>query len=106
MIYIFVIVDIMTYVTWKLSGFPRHRVIGTGTNLDSARFRYLISDHLQVSPSSVHAIIIGEHGDSSGNLSNFAIVCVFTSVASINPLQTRFWHDFVSTVDQVEDKVV
>ena len=56
----------MTYVTWKLSGFPRHRVFGSGTNLDSARFRYLIAQHLNVSPTSVHGLIIGEHGDSSG----------------------------------------
>ena len=56
----------MTYVTWKLSGFPRHRVLGSGTNLDSARFRHLIASHLQVSPTSVHGLIVGEHGDSSG----------------------------------------
>lgn len=62
----FFVVDIMTYVTWKLSGLPRHRVLGTGTNLDSARFRYLIAQHLGVSPSSVHGVIVGEHGDSSG----------------------------------------
>jgi len=57
-------VDIMTYVTYKLSGFSSHRVIGSGTVLDSARFRYLISAHCKVDPSNVHAYIIGEHGDS------------------------------------------
>ncbi|CAK8683222.1 L-lactate dehydrogenase B chain-like isoform X2 [Clavelina lepadiformis] len=58
-------VDLMTYVAWKLSGFPRHRVIGSGTNLDSARFRHIIADRLAVSPASVHGWIVGEHGDSS-----------------------------------------
>jgi L-lactate dehydrogenase len=57
-------VDIMTYVTYKLSGYPEKRVIGSGTVLDSARFRYLISTHCHVDPSNVHAYIIGEHGDT------------------------------------------
>ncbi|KAH0946499.1 hypothetical protein HN011_002822 [Eciton burchellii] len=57
-------VDILTWVTWKISGLPVHQVIGSGTNLDSARFRYLIADRLGIAPSSVHACIIGEHGDS------------------------------------------
>lgn len=57
-------VDIMSYFTWKKSGWPVERVIGTGTLLDSARFRYLIGEKLQVDPRSVHAHIIGEHGDS------------------------------------------
>ncbi len=59
-------VDIMTFITWKLSGFPASRVIGSGTNLDSARFRFYIGEKLGISPSSCHAWIIGEHGDSSG----------------------------------------
>ncbi|XP_073423915.1 L-lactate dehydrogenase A chain-like [Dendrobates tinctorius] len=58
-------VDIMTYVTWKLSGLPQNRVIGSGTNLDSARFRYMISQKLGVSASSCHGYVLGEHGDSS-----------------------------------------
>lgn len=57
-------VDILTYVTLKLSGYPKERVIGSGTVLDSARFRYLLSEHLNVDSRSVHAMIIGEHGDS------------------------------------------
>jgi L-lactate dehydrogenase len=57
-------VDIMSYLSWKKSGWPAERVIGSGTLLDSARFRYLISDKLKVDPRSVHAHIIGEHGDS------------------------------------------
>ncbi|XP_036399620.1 L-lactate dehydrogenase A chain-like [Megalops cyprinoides] len=58
-------VDILTYVAWKLSGFPRHRVIGSGTNLDSARFRFLMGEKLKIHPSSCHGWIVGEHGDSS-----------------------------------------
>lgn len=58
-------VDILTYVSWKISGLPKHRVIGSGTNLDSARFRYLLSNRLGVATTSCHGYIIGEHGDSS-----------------------------------------
>ncbi|CAJ0932282.1 unnamed protein product, partial [Mesorhabditis belari] len=58
-------VDILTYVTWKLSGLPREKVFGSGTNLDSARFRFLLSERLNIAPSSCHGWIIGEHGDSS-----------------------------------------
>ncbi|XP_061825975.1 L-lactate dehydrogenase A chain [Nerophis lumbriciformis] len=58
-------VDILTYVAWKLSGFPRHRIIGSGTNLDTARFRHLMGERLHLHPSSCHGWIIGEHGDSS-----------------------------------------
>lgn len=59
-------VDVLTYVTWKLSGLPTHRVIGSGTNLDSARFRYLMAERLGIHPSSFNGWILGEHGDSSG----------------------------------------
>ncbi|XP_019550799.1 L-lactate dehydrogenase [Aedes albopictus] len=58
-------VDILTYVAWKLSGLPKNRVIGSGTNLDSSRFRFLMSQRLGVAPTSCHGWIIGEHGDSS-----------------------------------------
>ncbi|MGB3532328.1 MAG: L-lactate dehydrogenase [Microcoleaceae cyanobacterium] len=57
-------VDIMTYVTLKLSGFPSSRVMGSGTVLDTARFRALLAEKLDLDPRSVHAYIIGEHGDS------------------------------------------
>ena len=56
--------DVMTYAALKLSGFPWNRVIGSGTILDTARLRYLLSEHLQIDPRNVHAYIIGEHGDS------------------------------------------
>lgn len=57
-------VDVLTYAAVKFSGYPKNRVIGSGTTLDSARFRYLISKHCQVDPRNVHAYIVGEHGDS------------------------------------------
>jgi L-lactate dehydrogenase len=57
-------VDVLSYVAWKLSGLPAQRVIGSGTILDTSRFRYLLSEHFGVDPRSVHAYIIGEHGDS------------------------------------------
>lgn len=57
-------VDALTYAAWKLSGLPATRVLGSGTILDTARFRFLLSQHFGVDAHSVHAYIIGEHGDS------------------------------------------
>lgn len=57
-------VDVLSYAAWKLSGFPSKRVIGSGTVLDTARFRYLLSEHLDLDPRNVHAYVVGEHGDS------------------------------------------
>lgn len=57
-------VDILTYVTLKLSGYDKKRVIGSGTVLDSARFQYMLGKHLNVDSKSIHAFVIGEHGDS------------------------------------------
>jgi L-lactate dehydrogenase len=58
-------VDILTYEAWKLSGFPKNRVFGTGTMLDSARLQFHISEQLCMSPKSVDAFVLGEHGDTS-----------------------------------------
>ena len=57
-------VDILTYAVWKVSGLDHKRVIGSGTVLDSARFRYMLGELEGVAPKSVHAYIVGEHGDS------------------------------------------
>ena len=57
-------VDILTAVVTKIAGPPSHRVIGSGTILDTARFRSLLGEHLGVAPQSVHAYVLGEHGDS------------------------------------------
>jgi L-lactate dehydrogenase len=57
-------VDVLTYAALRYSGLPAHRVLGSGTVLDTARFRYLLSRHFNVDAHNVHAYIIGEHGDS------------------------------------------
>jgi len=57
-------VDILTYAAVRLSGLPENRVFGSGTMLDTARLKYLLGQHLDVDSRSVHAFIIGEHGDS------------------------------------------
>jgi L-lactate dehydrogenase len=57
-------VDVLTYVVQKLSGLPARRVFGSGTVLDSSRFRFLLARHLNVAVQNVHALIAGEHGDS------------------------------------------
>ena len=57
-------VDILTYVAAKLSGFPENRVFGSGTTLDSSRLKYLLGEHLSIDARSIHAWVIGEHGDS------------------------------------------
>ena len=57
-------VDVLTYAAAKISGFPENRVFGSGTVLDTARFKYLLGEHLEVDSRAVHAFIIGEHGDS------------------------------------------
>ncbi len=71
-------VDVLTYVALKRSGWERGRVIGSGTVLDSARFRHLLSDHCGIDVHNVHAYFMGEHGDSE-----FAVWSM-TNVAGIN----------------------
>lgn len=68
-------VDILTHVALKESGLPKNRVFGSGTVLDTARFKYLLSERLNVDSRNVHAVVIGEHGDSE--------LCVW-SVANIS----------------------
>lgn len=57
-------VDVLTYLAWEISGLPAEQVIGSGTILDTARFRFMLSQHFGIEPRSIHAYIIGEHGDS------------------------------------------
>jgi len=72
-------VDVLTYVTLKLSGFPANRVIGSGTVLDTARLKFLLGEHLNVDLRNVHAFVIGEHGDtelavwSSANVAGISV---------------------------------
>jgi len=78
-------VDILTLVALKVSGFTSNKVIGSGTVLDSSRFRYLISEYCDVDPRSIHAYIIGEHGDtelpvwSNANIGGMLLSEYFTS---------------------------
>ena len=68
-------VDILTYVTWKLSGLPKKQVIGSGTVLDTSRLKYMLSRHTNVDARNCHTYIIGEHGDSevaAWSISNIA----------------------------------
>lgn len=72
-------VDILTYAALKLSGLPKNQIFGSGTSLDTSRFKFLLGQELGVSPDSVDAYIIGEHGDSevavysSGDIAGIAL---------------------------------
>ncbi len=58
-------VDLLTYKAYKIAGLPKGRIFGSGTTLDTARFRFHLSEFLKVNPRSIHAYILGEHGDHS-----------------------------------------
>lgn len=95
-------VDILTRVAQKLSGLPENRVIGSGTVLDTARLKYSLSEHLGVDSRSVHAFIIGEHGDSE--------IAVWSSASisgvpldSFCEMRGHFHHD--EAEDKIEEKV-
>lgn len=91
-------VDILSYATYRLSGLPATRVIGSGTILDTARFRYLLGKNLDIDPRSIHAMIIGEHGDSE--------VPVF-STANVAGLPIKQFKDLLSeaTLTSIVDDV-
>lgn len=71
-------VDILTYITYKLSGFPKEKVIGSGTVLDTSRFKYLLGKQFDIDSRNIHAYIMGEHGDSE--IATWSL----TSVAGMN----------------------
>ena len=77
-------VDVLTYVAWQESGLPRHRVIGSGTTLDTARLRYEIGKYLNVDPRYVHGYIVGEHGDTEFPLWSHTTVGVMPLLDIIN----------------------
>jgi len=85
-------VDVMSYFTWKRSGWPANKVIGSGTLLDSARFRYLIGEKLKIDPHSVHAHIIGEHGDSELPLWSLANIAGTEIALSEHDKENIFTH--------------
>lgn len=89
-------VDIMAYAAYKLSGLPKNKVIGSGTVLDTLRLRKILSDLLNVSPSNVHAYMMGEHGDSE-----FAIWS--NAYISAIPLKEWFYLKGISHQDEVLD---
>lgn len=95
-------VDILTYVTYKLSGFPKNRVIGSGTVLDSARFKYMIGEHMGIDPRNVHAYIIGEHGDTevpTWSLASIAGVSMDEYCKNCNSCDSRnFQHETFDNV--------
>lgn len=95
-------VDILTYVTWKLSGLPKERVFGSGTNLDSARFRFLLSEQLNIAPSSCHGWIIGEHGDSSVAVwSGVNVAGVTLNTASVKEMEKLIHRKVVESAYEI-----
>lgn len=84
-------VDILTYAVYKLSGLPSHKVIGSGTSLDSARFRQKIAELLDVDVRNVHGYIIGEHGDTE-----FPV----WSHANVAGLQINEWVEYNPETDE------
>lgn len=80
-------VDILSYYSWKRSGWPAGRIIGTGTLLDSARLRFLVGQHFQIDPRSVHAHIIGEYGDSE--LAVWSLANIAGTKVQLDPLKKQ-----------------
>lgn len=106
-------VDILTYTALKLSGFPENRVLGSGTVLDTARLKYNLGEHLNVDSRSVHAFIIGEHGDSelpvwsSANVSGIDLYgfCKISGVPDYqNQLDRMFMEVRTSAYKIIENK--
>ncbi|MFA5928988.1 MAG: lactate/malate dehydrogenase family protein [Candidatus Margulisiibacteriota bacterium] len=91
-------VDITTFVALKVSGFPRARVIGTGTLLDSLRFRFLLSEAANLDPRSINALLLGEHGDSAVPILSTATV----NGLPISDVSALSAEDIQRTVDKVK----
>ncbi len=90
-------VDVMTYVAYKASGFPRNRVIGLGNHLDSLRLKNLIAKHFNIHVSEIHTRIIGEHGDH---------MVLLLSSTSIGGILVKYFPQYQSfDVDAIVDKV-
>ncbi len=89
-------VDVMTKAVYELSGFPSGRVLGSGTTLDSARLRYMMSDYFKLNPRNVHAYVIGEHGDSE-------FVAWSNAMISVMPLKelNGFDEDMMNDLRQI-----
>ena len=95
-------VDILTQVAIRYSGMPENRVIGSGTVLDTARLKYLLGANLDVDSRSVHAYIIGEHGDSEIPAWSCATV---SGVSLLDFFELRGYHEPRYIMDQIADDV-
>ncbi len=97
-------VDIMTKVVYKLSGFSRYRVIGSGTTLDTARLRYLLGSYFTIDPRNVHAYVIGEHGDSEFVPWSQALIGTKPVLNVCDDSLGRYrYEDLVAVSDEVRD---
>ncbi|RBP39905.1 L-lactate dehydrogenase [Garciella nitratireducens] len=104
-------VDILTYITYKISDLPWGRVLGSGTVLDSSRFRYLLSKHCNIDPRNIHGYIIGEHGDSelaAWSLTNIAGISFQEYCSSIcnKNCKPHFKEDVVQDVRNAAYKII
>lgn len=95
-------VDVMTHVTRTLSGFDHHRVIGTGTTLDTARLRFLLGEYFSIDPRNIHAYVIGEHGESEFVPWSQATVGTKCVTDIISTYSDRF---HASDMDHISDRV-
>lgn len=95
-------VDVMTHVVRTLSGFDHHRVIGTGTTLDTARLRFLLGEYFSLDPKNVHAYVIGEHGESEFVPWSQAMIGTKSVSDIINTYPERF---SLTDMDNISTKV-
>jgi L-lactate dehydrogenase len=93
-------VDVMTLVATRLSGLPASRVIGSGTILDTARFRAALGAHLGIAPSSVHAYVLGEHGDSEVLNWSDAMIGGVPVASAAHQLGRPLDHDAKTAIDE------
>ena len=103
-------VDVLTYVTWKQTGLPSNQVIGSGTVLDTARWRHNLGKHFNLAPSAVHNYIIGEHGDSelpvisTGTVAGVPLASMLEKEAEHDPeIYDKIDELFVKTRDAAYD---
>ena len=103
-------VDVLTYITWKQTGLPANQVIGSGTVLDTARWRHNLGRHFDIAPSAVHTHIIGEHGDtelpvlSTGSIGGVPLRAMLEAEAKTNPeIYSQIDEMFVRTRDAAYD---
>ena len=103
-------VDVLTYITWKQTGLPSNQVVGSGTVLDTARWRHNLGVHFDIAPSAVHTHIIGEHGDtelpvfSSGSVGGVPLRAMLETEAETNPdIYTQMDEMFIRTRDAAYD---